>query len=245
MVENAVKDNFHTFFVRGVQKAFEVVFRPQKFVHFQIIAGVVAVIRKRLENRRKINYADAKFFKVIEFFANAVEVSAKKVVGVIFPVCAHDLGTFRKTFVQAVFPFCFYAVRAIEPVDENMINNIAFCKIGGFIRRFIYGQLPFRKILAAYAFPVFTATVIPYAVAVSHFKAIIINPRRVENVVGGINRKTVFGFFKAHFDGRRYVAEPYEHVHFIDAYPRRNRKMQGKFFPAFYRAVWRFTFDFP
>lgn len=65
-------------FVRGVQKAFEVVFRPQKFVDFQIIAGVVAVIRKRLENRRKINYADAKFFKVIEFFANAVEVSAKK-----------------------------------------------------------------------------------------------------------------------------------------------------------------------
>ena len=93
MVENAVKDNFHTFFVRGVQKAFEVVFRPQKFVDFQIIAGVVAVIRKSLENRRKINYADAKFFKVIEFFANSVEVSAEKVVGVIFPVCAHDLGT--------------------------------------------------------------------------------------------------------------------------------------------------------
>lgn len=77
-----------------------------------------------------------------------------------------------------------------------MINNIAFCKIGGFISRFIYGQLPFRKILAAYAFPVFTATVIPYAVAVSHFKAIIINPRRVENIVGGINRKPVSDFSK-------------------------------------------------
>ena len=104
-------------------------------VDFVIIAGVVVVIAFGLEDGIKVNRFNAQLFKIIQFFLDAAQVAAEKVVGnnfIAVGVLEINGVIFPTRVENCAFLFDNFVTVAIKSVRENLIHDGMFKPIGSF-----------------------------------------------------------------------------------------------------------------
>ena len=123
MIEHAVQHYVYALALCLVYKLFEFFFVAEKRIQLKIVAGIVTVIGRRSEDRRKIDDRNAEGFQIRQLIDNALKVAAVKIVGAVNAVSVFQSKRLVPVLVYGMSGRIHARIVSFaEPVDENMVN---------------------------------------------------------------------------------------------------------------------------
>ena len=126
MIEHAVEHDADAALAALFDEPGKLLFRAERRIDLHKIARIVAVVGEGTEDRVQIQDGDVQTLQVIEFFEDAADIAAEKVVVEDLPLGVHAiLGGFVPTLVQPFFGRDAHFAAAVKAVGEDLIHDTA------------------------------------------------------------------------------------------------------------------------